>query len=291
MSAKTGIQWTDATWNPVRGCTRVSEGCRHCYAESIASRFSGRGGAFEFFADRYQPGSKWTGRVELIPEMLEIPLHWRKPRRIFVNSMSDLFHENLPDKAIDHVFAVMALCPQHTFQVLTKRDERLLDYFADTLFRQEMIGIQAEHVSGIDRFVRGSDEVTGSADDILPRWWLPLPNVWLGVSVEDSAHRDRIDLLRSTPAALRFLSLEPLLGDLGELDLRGISWVIAGAESGPGARPMDIAWVRSIKNQCVAAGIPFFFKQDARAGHKIPTPVLDGRQWMEFPHALGDVNP
>lgn len=301
MGDRSPIQWTDASWNPVRGCSRTSPGCggpNHeggCYAERIAARFSDPGQPFHGFAERTKHGGRWTGKLALVPELLNLPLRWRKPRRIFVNSMSDLFHESLPDEAIDQVFAVMALAPQHTFQVLTKRAERMRRYFADPL-RAALIGHQTADLNGA-----GWPSLTP----------LPLPNVWLGVSVEDQQRADdRIPALLETPAAVRFLSCEPLLssvdlaGHLVGHEVHGIDlsrevgskvgacigwtppvdWVICGAESGPRARPFDEAWARQLRNQCQAAGVPFFLKQFADArGRKISTPELDGRRWTELP--------
>jgi protein gp37 len=261
------IEWTDAVWNPVRGCSRVSEGCRHCYAERQAARFANPGQPFEGFVSvrsqvsgmRYESvaaaGSwtepHWTGRVELIESKLAEPLSWRKPRRVFVNSMSDLFHESLPDEAIDRVFAVMALpeCNKHTFQVLTKRPERMREYLAALPARW-----------------KGLWPLDGA---------LPLPNLWLGVSIEDQASVTRAWELLKTRAALRFVSIEPLLGpiDLDEIEAlhkewrRGatigtyLDWVIVGGESGPGARPCEVAWVRSIADQCRRSRVPVFVKQ------------------------------
>ena len=227
MSDGSGIEWTDATWNPVSGCTKVSPGCDHCYAERITERFHGKG-SFE--------------RVVLHPERLEAPLHWRRPRRVFVNSMSDLFHAEIPRSFLESVFDVMRACPRHTFQVLTKRAERM------------------------ERLCRDRDATPEEVDDgfelgVVPGLTYDLPNVWLGVSVEGTAGYARIRHLQRTPAAVRFLSCEPLLGELPDLPLEGIGWVIVGGESGPGARPTHPDWVRSIHAQCVAAGVPFFFKQ------------------------------
>ena len=269
MSAGTKIEWTDCTWNPVRGCSRVSEGCRNCYAERVAARFSGEGERFHGFAERRDSdlnaggGSKprWTGRVELIESKLTEPLRWRKPRRVFVNSMSDLFHEALPDEAIDRVFAVMALAPQHTFQVLTKRPERMREYVK----RLPLLHLPPI-ASG-----RGCD-----TDALYDQAYLALrsgalPNVWLGVSVEDQKTADeRIPKLLSTPAAVRFVSYEPALGPVDfNLDqfvpfsapTPKIDWIIVGGESGPGARPIDVAWVRSVVAQCKEAGVACFVKQ------------------------------
>lgn len=251
MADNTSIEWTDATWNPVRGCSRISPGCggpNHqggCYAEKIAARFSGPGQPFEGFAERTAHGGRWTGKMALVDDMLTVPLHWKKPRRVFVNSMSDLFHADLPDEAIDKVFAVMALAPQHTFQVLTKRADRMRQYLSNSRvpFR---IDEAAATISNRHAF---------DAD-----FW-PLPNVWLGVSVEDRDRKTRIYDLRATPAAIRFLSLEPLLEDLGEIDLTGINLAIVGGESGPRSRPFALEWARSIVAQCKAAGVACFVKQ------------------------------
>jgi protein gp37 len=256
MSDQSSIQWTDATWNPVRGCTKISPGCAHCYAETFAERFRGVNG------HPYERGFD----LRLVPEKLHEPLRWRKPRRIFVNSMSDLFHKDVPDEFIDRVFAVMALCEQHTFQVLTKRADRLAGYL-------NAAGLE-DRVYAAMESVAEAHEI---ADFLFDAW--PLPNVWLGVSVEDQHRADeRIPLLLQTPAAVRFLSVEPLLGPV---DLRpwidctcndvtgtcascldgGIHWVIVGGESGPGARPMQVEWARSIVKQCKAAGVSVFVKQ------------------------------
>jgi protein gp37 len=280
MAGASTIEWTDATWNPVRGCSRVSPGCggpNHeggCYAEKIAARFSDPGQTFHGFAERTPHGGRWTGKLALIDKMLTVPLHWKKPRRIFVNSMSDLFHENLPDEAIDKVFAVMALCPQHTFQVLTKRAERMLAYFAD-LDRADMLPKRVADPA--IRLLRSNDPRYLSWK--YPAW--PLPNVWLGVSTERQQEADeRIPLLLQTPAAVRFISAEPLLGPIDLTAVKSLNvidrslfssfeatriapldWVIVGGESGPNARPMHPQWARDIEAQCRAAGVPFFFKQ------------------------------
>lgn len=293
MGAKTGIEWCDSTWNPVRGCSRVSEGCRNCYAERVAARFSGPGQPYEGLADPARSGSKWTGKVKLIESALDLPLRWRKPRRIFVNSMSDLFHEALPDEAVDKVFAVMALCPQHTFQVLTKRPERMRDYVSAIV---ETFHASADSME--ERFAKIWAEIDPCGQMEFEKIDWPLPNGWLGVSVENQETADeRIPLLLDTPAAVRFVSCEPLLGPV---DLRAVStagvgaaagnklsdclhWVIAGSESGPGARACELEWIRGLKNQCVGAGLAFFYKQAAINGRKLPTPELDGRKWTEFP--------
>jgi protein gp37 len=241
------IEWTDATWNPVRGCTRVSEGCRHCYAEAIAARFSGPGLPYEGLARPTPDGPRWTGEVRLIEEHLEDPLRWKTPQHIFVNSMSDLFHEKLSDEQIDRVFAVMLRAPRHAFQILTKRPERMRAYMAASFVPGGILTALGEHLTdpGVD-----------------PQTWPPA-NVWLGTSVENPVvAATRIPELLLTQAAVRFLSVEPLLA---RVDLRpwlhGLHWVIVGGESGLRARPMHPAWAREIRDACVEKGVPFFFKQ------------------------------
>jgi protein gp37 len=265
MSAISSIQWTDRTWNPVRGCSVISPGCHNCYAMKQAHRFSGPGKPYAGLTKQTKAGPQWTGDVATIESSLREPLSWRKPCRVFVNSMSDLFHENVPDWFIDEVFATMALSPRHTFQILTKRAKRMRDYMQHG--RQAMVAVAV-----FKRFttMRASD--VNSRRVVCP--W-PLPNVWLGVSVEDQPHYyKRIGHLLRTPAAIRFLSYEPALGPL-DLRLGGMSlpdysshdplpnpdWLIVGGESGPGARPFDLAWARSIVYQCKAAGIACFVKQ------------------------------
>ena len=260
MGDNSGIEWTDATWNPVRGCTKISPGCKHCYAETFAERWRGVPG------HPYEQGFD----LRLVPEKLEEPLRWRRPRRIFVNSMSDLFHERIPFNYIDQVFAVMQASPQHTFQVLTKRADRIARYMEGA---DERVQDAGSRLAAKSRWCHANED-TG---------W-PLANVWLGVSVEDRKYGlPRIDHLRVVPAAVRMLSVEPLLEDLGELNLDGIGWVIVGGESGPGARPMRPEWARSVRDQCVAAGVPFFFKQWGGVDKKAAGNVLDGRTWLEFP--------
>jgi protein gp37 len=323
-----GITWTDATWNPIRGCSRVSEGCRNCYAERVAYRFSGPGGPFEGLvrvnaAGKRQP--QWNGTVRVVEEHMLDPLKWKRPRRIFVNSMSDLFHENLADDTIDRVFAVMALCPQHSFQVLTKRPERMLAYLKQAFSEQQMQ--RWVDAARRDAIVNLSPRDEAALVDL--EW--PLPNVWLGVSVEDQKTADeRIPLLLQTPAAVRWISAEPLLGpiDLEELpSFSGIGryldslsnagaedadipskldWVVVGGESGSGARPMHPDWARSLRDQCVAAGVAFHFKQwgewlpamcdgapgdfqhitsnePSLVGKRKAGRLLDGRTWDEYP--------
>lgn len=308
------IEWTDRSdWNPIRGCTRVSEGCRNCYAERIAARFSGPGQPFHGVAKRTDSGPRWTGNIKLIEERLDLPLRWRKPARIFVNSTYDLFHPAAPDEWIDQVFAVMALAPQHTFQILTKRPARMLDWFQSNPY---------ERILGLADIIRASRPhlcSVGISDPNITPW----PNVWLGVSVEDQATTDeRIPLLLQTPAAVRFISAEPLLGPIGLArhfpHVHGMRndrfWVIAGGESGPGARPSHIDWFRSLRDQCQAAGVAFFFKQWGswtpedcmcqmqwrphfmvsaptpgkpgvmfRCGKRAAGRLLDGREWSEYP--------
>lgn len=309
MGDKTGIQWTDSTWNPVTGCTEVSPGCDHCYAKTLAERFRGTPGHY------FERGFD----VQLREDKLVLPLKWRKPRHIFVNSMSDLFHDGVPDEYIARVFEVMALAPHHTFQVLTKRHARMRSLVSRGLL--DMI-----------------DDPDGDVRVKVPRW--PLPNVWLGVSAEDQHWADiRIPALLDTPAAVRFVSAEPLLGPI---DLRQafrkwtppeghpewqehnlgaelkanqvLHWLIVGGESGPKDRATQVDWVRSLRDQCQAGGIPFFFKQWGetvplgqmtdearrrwddehgadcypeeslwRVGRKIAGRELDGRTWEEFP--------
>jgi protein gp37 len=234
MAQLSAIEWTEATWNPLTGCTKISPGCKNCYAERMALRLRAMG----------QPNYATGFALALHDHMVDVPLRWRKSRRIFVNSMSDLFQDGVPVDFIKRVFAVMSAASQHQFQVLTKRSERL------------------------------------HALNKALKW---MPNIWMGVSVENQKYAFRIEDLRQTDAHIKFLSLEPLLGPLDKLNLSGIDWVIAGGESGPKARPMDAAWVREIRDQCVEARVAFFFKQwggkrKSRTGRE-----LDGRTWDQFP--------
>jgi len=236
MAKRSAIEWTEMTWNPVTGCAKISQGCKHCYAERMAKRLKAMG------SGRYTNGFQ----VTLHPDLLDAPRRWRQPRIVFVNSMSDLFHDEVPLAYIERVFATMRDCSHHTFQVLTKRSERLAE--------------------------------------LAPR--LPWPgNVWMGVSVEDARVVHRIDDLRRVPAAVRFLSLEPLIGPLDSLRLGGIHWVIVGGESGPRARPLRSEWVESIFRQCRAAGVPFFFKQWGRVRKDRTGRELYGRTYDEMPAA------
>jgi protein gp37 len=309
----TKIEWCmnpDGTpgevWNPVTGCAKISAGCKHCYAERIAARFWGE--------------RKFTD-VLTHADRLDIPFHWKKPRRVFVNSMSDLFHKDVPDSFLPEVFAAMTIAQQHTFMILTKRPDRMAEVLQDGIFT-EAVGEAIEAIAG-----RLNPCIAHRADEILDGDHWPLPNVWLGVSAEDQKTADeRIPYLLQTPAAVRFVSCEPLLGPVqmspqwmyNDHGWETLDWVIAGGESGPGARPMHPQWAKSIKDQCQAADVPFFFKQwgewvprgmaqllgfDAKATTNtafdaIPYPVimsrigkknagrlLDGRTWNEFPKA------
>jgi protein gp37 len=239
MSLNTKIEWTEATWNPIRGCTKISPGCAHCYAETFAERFRGVPG------HPYEQGFD----LRMIPEKLDEPLRWSRSRMVFVNSMSDLFHEDVPLEYIKRVCRVMQQANWHTFQVLTKRSERMRDLLSTNL-------------------------------DFVAR----RPHIWFGVSVENRKHGlPRIEHLRATPAGLRMLSVEPLLEDLGAIDLAGIGWVILGGESGNGARAMDPDWVRSVRDQCRAAGVPFFFKQWGGVRKNRSGRILDGRTHDDMP--------
>lgn len=239
MSSNSKIEWTDATWNPVRGCTKISPGCKHCYAETFAERFRGVKG------HPYEQGFD----LRLVPEKLTEPFTWRSPRLVFVNSMSDLFQPEVPDYYVAAVANVMATANWHTFQVLTKRSERLRDM------------------------------LSGRLNDICD-----MGHIWWGVSVEDRKYGlPRIDHLRDAPAKLRFLSIEPLLEDLGEVNLSGINWVIVGGESGPGARPMKKEWVVSIRDQCREYKVPFFFKQWGGVRKAKNGRLLEGRTYDEYP--------
>ena len=234
MATKSAIEWTESTWNPLTGCTKISPGCKNCYAERMAKRLKAMG------QEKYRNGFKLT----LHPESLDEPLRWKKPQMIFVNSMSDLFHKDVPVEFIRQVFGVMRQAHWHTFQVLTKRAERLLELDAQIDWPE---------------------------------------NVWMGVSVENQDYAFRIDLLRQTHARVKFLSLEPLLGPLPALRLKGIDWVIVGGESGPKARSIKREWVTEIRDQCLYAGVPFFFKQWGGTNKKKTGRLLDGKTWDEWP--------
>jgi protein gp37 len=302
--ATTGIEWTDQVWNPIRGCSLVSAGCRNCYAMKFAGRFSHPGQPYHGLVEWTTRGPRWNGEVMLVPDKLEEPLRWRKPRRVFVNSMSDLFHDKVPDEYIRDVFTVMGMASKHTFQVLTKRSDRMEQWFGSwsaSELREDM------SEQGID--------------------W-PLPNVWLGVSVETQEFVDkRVPALLSVPAAVRFVSAEPLLGELdlecvecpvavaekkghcmahcgvcvgpdgigteecctnGFFDAldEGIDWVIVGCETGPKSQVRDMQehWVRSLRRQCQMSGTAFFYKQAKdEKGKLLSLPLLDGKQWNQYP--------
>jgi len=264
VSTASSIEWTDATWNPVRGCSKVSAGCTNCYAMRQGHRFSGPSKAYEGLTHVVKgKGPQWTGAVRTVPELLEEPLRWRKPRRVFVNSMSDLFHEDVPDEFIAAVFAVMYDAHRHSYQVLTKRPERMAELlpsreFWDAINRSwlERLWAPVAKRHGLD----SSGPRPGPDYPIAG----PLPNVWLGTSVEDQAAADeRIPHLLRTPATVRFLSCEPLLGrvDLPTDWMMELDWIIVGGESGPGARQCNVAWIRSLVAQCAVAPVPCFVKQ------------------------------
>jgi protein gp37 len=234
MADRSGIEWTESTWNPVTGCTKLSSGCRHCYAERMAKRLQAMG----------HPNYARGFDIALHEHMLEVPLKWTKPRMIFVNSMSDLFHEDVPVQFIQRVFSTMRQAPHHTFQVLTKRSARLVQ---------------------LDHEINWPD------------------NVWMGVTVENRGCCFRIDHLRQSHARVKFLSLEPLLGPLPNLNLEGIDWVIVGGESGPGARPLALDWVTEIRDRCLDGDVPFFFKQWGGVRKSETGRVLQGRTWDQVP--------
>lgn len=282
--SRTSIEWAATqnpdgsftageVWNCLRGCSRISPGCGGgaivgpngerggCYAEAIAARFSDPGAPFHGYATRTDKGPRWTGKVTPLPEKLSEPLKRRRPTTWFVNSMSDLFHEDVPDDYIAAVFGVMAACPQHTFQILTKRAERLPQWFEWVETLLPATGkLPASACLDFATRTLGRHEIGDWSYGQTAPW--PLPNVHLGVSVEDRKHGlPRIDHLRAAPAAVRFLSIEPLLEDLGEIDLTGIGWVIVGGESGQGARPMNVNWIRRVMWNCRAQKVPVFVKQ------------------------------
>lgn len=245
MTTSSKIEWTDATWNPVAGCSIATEGCQNCYAMRMAARLESMGQSKYAGLTRKSGGRvKWTGKIRLAPETLLDPAKLKRPSMIFVNSMSDLYHEDVPFYFIQKVFETIRSCPQHTFQILTKRAERL-----------EQISAELE---------------------------LP-DNAWIGVSVENRKHMSRIDALRRTKARIKFISFEPLIGEVGFVDLSGVDWAIVGGESGPGARPMDPNWARSLRDQCLAAKVAFHFKQWGGPNKRHTGRVLDGRTWDQFP--------
>jgi protein gp37 len=332
--AKTKIEWASDVWNPIRGCSRVSEGCRHCYAERMAARFSQPGMWGEGLAVIKNGVAHWTGKITFDKDKLLEPLHWKRPRRVFVNSISDLFHENVEDGWVDKIFSIMALSWRHQFLILTKRPERMRDYMKrmhndpgefiasallDMHIDDDYSCHVANYINGWSRW-REMPEDGNPLNGAVRRW--PLPNVWLGTSVEDQKTADlRIPFLLQTPAAIRFISAEPLLGsvdlttipnapglaegqhylnalkgyawethgadyyDVCNIDGR-LHWVIVGGESGPGARPMNPDWARLLRNQCLAANVPYFFKQwgeygPCENGEVTPNP----EDWDNQPHA------
>jgi protein gp37 len=241
MADGSAIEWTDATWNPVTGCTKITRGCDNCYAERFAERFRG------------VPGHPYSSGFDLTlrPERIDQPLKWLAPRRIFVNSMSDLFHKSIDKIFIDRVFDTMEHATWHKFQVLTKRSSRMRTYLCERYSQK-----------------------------------LPPAHIWFGVSIEDALAKSRIEHLRSSPAVVRFLSIEPLIDRIGRLDLKNVHWVIVGGESGPNARPIETEWIREVRDQCVADGVAFFFKQWGGLRPKSGGRELDGLEWNEFPAML-----
>ena len=246
--ADTSIEWTDKVWNPLVGCDRVSPGCDHCYAIGVVHRQMSPQHVGLTVKPEGAP-TDWTGEVRQVPHKLAEPLRWRKPAMVFINSLSDVFHAKVPDEYVARIFATMALTPQHTYQLLTKRPQRMAQLLADDEFYDQVLW----HLLDVD-------PAYGTEDDRGPMPW-PLPNVWLGTSIETDRYAFRADHLRVTPAAVRFVSAEPLVGPLPSLDLDGIDWLIAGGESGPGARPMHPTWVRGLRDRCEATATAFLFKQ------------------------------
>lgn len=326
MSDKSAIQWTDATWNPVVGCMKVSAGCERCYAITQAYRLEHnfKQAAYAGTTRKLPDGSmNWTGKVRCLPERLSAPLRWREPRRVFVNSMSDLFHPDVPDEFIEQVFGAMAAAHWHTFQVLTKRPERMLAWFTER-YQVPLIDGRIGWEGRDNRvWAHRGDTLDPTKDtgwtadgQVAAPWSWPLPNVWLGVSTEDQlTANERIPLLLKTPAAVRFLSCEPLIGPIDLSDFLpyytacgasrdeqttaalndlfravvrkmggpGISWVIAGGESGADHRPLNLDWARSLRDQCAAHGIAYYFKQVGGRTHAAGGRLLDGRTHDEFP--------
>ena len=238
---KTNIRWTDETWNPITGCTPISAGCANCYAKKHAARLQGNPNPK--VGHKYRNGFKPT----VHPQYLEEPFRWKKPRMVFVNSMSDTFHKDVPEDFIRKIFETMAACPHHVFQVLTKRADRMAELSGQIIWPD---------------------------------------NVWAGVTVESAEYLDRMDQLRRVPAQVRFISFEPLLGPIREIDFQGIHWAIVAGESGPRARPMDLEWARDIRDQCCDAGVAFFFKQVGGTDRDKGGILLDGREWTEYPQQI-----
>jgi protein gp37 len=247
MAGLSEIEWTDATWNPISGCVMISPGCTNCYAMRMAARLqSMQHPSYEMTTRRSGGRPVWTGKIHLIEKALSVPLSWRKPRKIFVNSMSDLFQDEIPEGFIDRVWATMERAHWHTYQILTKRPDNMSAIL-------KSLGRRA------------------------------LPNVWLGTSVESSDYKDRISQLRKVPAQVRFISFEPLLGPIGRVSLNGIHWAIVGGESGPGARAMNAHWVEEIRKQCKAQQVQFFFKQWGGSNKKVTGRIYRGQTWDSFP--------
>jgi protein gp37 len=323
----TEIEWSEKVWNPIRGCSLVSAGCTNCYAMHVASRFNGPGLPYEGLTIKTSQGPKWTGEIMLLPEKLKEPLYMKKSQTIFVNSMSDMFHEGVPEIFIDQMVVVMALTPWHTYQILTKRAGRMRDYWKNFSWARAVGNCEGrDGVSTIHKHSMADLEyrfgLRPASHNVVRRDVLPLPNVWLGVSVEDQERAyERIPILVDTPAAVRWLSMEPLLGPIdltGNLPeeralrwyrpiIKMVDWVVVGGESGHNARPMHPQWARDIRDQCQPAGVPFFFKQNGeyvsvsevegegehyqfpdgatvrRLGKKAAGRTLDGRTWDQFP--------
>lgn len=265
--AETSIEWTEKVWNPVRGCSMVSVGCEQCYAMKTAHRFSGPGGTYEGLTERGPKGPRWNGKIILAHAHLRDPLHWQTPRTIFVNSMSDLFHEDIPIEFLHQVFAVMALTQQHTYQILTKRPERMHAMLTEQKPYENFWALVEGHAQRIYADLYPDEDQESGV--MWPAVHGPLPNVWLGVSVENQQAADaRIRILLHTPTAVRWISAEPLLGPVdlsASLTIRAhpspLDWVVVGGESGRGARPCEVAWIRSIVQQCRATGVACFVKQ------------------------------
>lgn len=303
MSDSSHISWTQSTWNPILGCQKESPGCANCYAVKEVYRMASNpnpkiSSVNSGLVHKLGNGKlDWTGEITTVPDRLNTPLKWKKPRRIFVNSLSDLFHPKVPDLFIDAVFATMAIANQHTYQILTKHPDRMAEYFNDPAERQNAIGNAA--IDHFDQMLTGDPECMNDEDFIYAPF--PLPNVWLGTSVENQEYTDkRLPWLEQVPAVIRFVSAEPLLGpiDINEY-WPNVDWVIVGGESGANARAMDPQWVRGLRDQCKARGVAFYFKQwgefspnvlgindtfpPARIGKKEAGRNLDGDEWNEFP--------
>lgn len=317
MSAKTGIQWTESTWNPIVGCTKVSAGCDRCYAIRTARRMAAHPNpkVAEAYSGTERAG-EWTGQVNVLADRFDQPFRWRKPRKIFVNAQSDLFHRNVSDEIVAKVFAVMALTPRHTYQILTKRHGRMRALLGDGAFHWKVWHalLTVTHEMGLPMPGEVSTHFAGGATVTVTATMTPLPNVWVGVSVEDQATAvRRIPALLATPAAVRWISCEPLLGRValcrcagGDVDVAAgvspagpgwcpihgavrVDWVVCGGESGPGARPVHPDWVRSLRDQCAAGGVPFFFKQ---WGDVLPVELRDAAGMAggrAFQHPQGGV--